>query len=240
MLGVKFDREISYKMFRNNPKDRLVRVADHNFYDVKPEPGKVYVVEGLFESPHFYEERVEEILKSIDFSSKEPNSDKYNFWKEKILTTPVSCFVHVRRGDYGACGLPIEATLEFMDEMRKQKPDVHFFVFTDQPEVVKDHFKDVKDASFVSDGNLSSIEEFYLMRLTKNGVLSNSTFAYWVTETNLNRKEGLFIAPSPRINKVYISNFRTPFGEENDKKTLLIFLERPYPKRWKTIDVHNW
>ena len=82
-----------------------------------------------------------------------------------------------------------------MKQMEEWVPDCHFFVFTNDPEWVKENYKQ---------GNITIVEgndedagyiDMYLMTQCKHYIMANSSFSWWGCYLN-SSKEKKVIAPS--------------------------------------------
>lgn len=138
------------------------------------------------------------------------------FWQQKTVSevpwlaglklTPetsdggVSCFVHVRRGDYlfwpspdFPAALEAEWYLSQMDKVRKRaNTRVRFLVFSDDPDFCQNAFADVPDIAIV---DARSDLSFLAMSHCHAGILSASTFSWWAAKLAAVDKPGPFIAP---------------------------------------------
>lgn len=112
-----------------------------------------------------------------------------------------SVAIHLRRGDYvnnakalakhGLCSLDYyqAAVSEF------QADNVSFFVFTDDPQWVKDNLE-LENAQFVSDEGFAQEVDFQLISLCKHQIIANSSFSWWAAHLNTNPTKKV-IAPVP-------------------------------------------
>lgn len=127
-------------------------------------------------------------------------------WLSSLKLTPetlegrVSCFVHVRRGDYlhwpspdFPAALDTEWYVEQMETIRERfgKP-VRFLVFSDDLDFCRVAFKDVSDVSIV---DAPSDYSFLAMSHCHAGILSASTFSWWAAKIASTDQAGPFIAP---------------------------------------------
>ena len=83
--------------------------------------------------------------------------------------------------------------------------DVHFFIFTNDKEWVRENFKTAGEMTFVDwNSGKNSFRDMELMSCCKHNVIANSSFSWWSAWLNEN-KEKEVIAP-----KVWFENIPTP------------------------------
>jgi hypothetical protein len=110
-----------------------------------------------------------------------------------------SAFLHVRRGDYtqGATnayhGMPtIEYYTAAVEYIRSRHGDVRFFVFSDEPEWVREKFPGFT----IIDHNAGSPhEDIWLMSCCKHSICANSSFSFWGAWLRGNDPNQAIIAP---------------------------------------------
>jgi len=104
-----------------------------------------------------------------------------------------SCSVHVRRGDYlikpfnsiyNICSQKYYKNSFEVVTSKIEKP--HYFIFTDDIEWTKKEFNNIENKTFISDYNLKNYQEFYLLSICKNHIISNSTFSFIAAWLNYN------------------------------------------------------
>jgi len=117
-------------------------------------------------------------------------------------------FLHFRKGDYSSFDvegfnpvLPAEYFRDAITALRKDFPDLHIVVLSDDIEASKEFLRGEPNMTFFPFGGLSS---FGAMVLARHGILSASTFSWWGSRLAYNRHGGgTFIAP------LYWMGFRT-------------------------------
>ena len=62
----------------------------------------------------------------------------------------------------------------------------HYFIFTDDIEWVKKEFNNIENKTFISDYKLKNYQEFYLLSICQNHIISNSTFSFIAAWLNFN------------------------------------------------------
>lgn len=111
----------------------------------------------------------------------------------------VSCFVHIRRGDYEShpspefsALLPSEWFVSQMQAMREHVSKVHFYIFSDDLGWVTRQFAHLPDATIL---DFDSRETFRFMSSCDAGILSPSTFSWWAAYFASQHSPLSFIAP---------------------------------------------
>lgn len=113
-----------------------------------------------------------------------------------------SVSIHIRRGDYaqnpktkeyhGLCPLSYyEQAIKTITE-KIEKP--HFYIFTDDPEWVKENLKINYNNTFVSGNDLKGPQELWLMSKCDHNIIANSSFSWWGAWLNQNKTKYV-IAP---------------------------------------------
>jgi hypothetical protein len=118
-----------------------------------------------------------------------------------------SVSLHVRRTDYvdeehihihNIC--TEKYYKDAIDKIRKQYPSAVFFIFTDDKEWCRDHFK---GPNFIvvelEEGEGTDIAEMTLMSRCKHHIIANSSFSWWAAWLN-DSPEKIVIAPQKWIN----------------------------------------
>lgn len=136
-----------------------------------------------------------------------------------------SVSIHIRRGDFTSQKnadlhgvIPIAFYLKAIEEIVKKISSLHFFIFSDDIEWVKENLNTRFPITYISKHiTTTGIEDFYLMTICKHNIIANSTFSWWAAWLNGN-KDKIVIAP-----KKFYNN--SPF----DYKDV-------YPTSWIVID----
>lgn len=161
-----------------------------------------YYIEGYWQSEQYFSDIEETIRKTYVFPELKQD------WQKELaqsMRETHSVSVHIRRGDYlnypnlnGICTLDYykNAMNYFRDRYQK---NVCFYIFTNDFEWAKSHFKD-EDCCFVQ-GNTGkeSYRDMQLMSLCEHNVIANSSFSWWGAWLNAN-KEKTVIAPEKWVN----------------------------------------
>lgn len=167
-----------------------------------------YMLRGNWINEKYFEDVKEELINTLCFPEI-TDSENLNIMKEINQSNSVS--LHIRRGDYvGSSMLKLEDDyyLNAVNYIAKKTGDknMRLFVFSDDSEYVKKHFKYLKNAVFVTNnkGN-NSFRDMQLMSMCKHNIIANSTFSFWGAYLNSN-KEKIVIAPKKAAN-FYINPF---------------------------------
>lgn len=169
-----------------------------------------YII-GVFQNAKMIEEVEQDVKRCFIFC---PFTDKRNQELEKEMATCNSVAIHVRKGkDYSqrvwyqnTC--PVEyyqkAILLISEKINCPK----FYVFTDNPTWVKEHFKDFS-YTLVEGNPISgwgSHFDMQLMSVCKHNIISNSTYSWWSAFLNAH-SEKIVVAPTVWFNPESCAEF---------------------------------
>ena len=155
-------------------------------------------LDGYWQNWKYFKDYKKEINKIFRF---EPfKSKKFNEIKKQILNKK-SVIIHFRRGDYKDkknkkifYQLGKDYYQEAIEVMKKKNKDLIFYVFSDEVDLAKDFFTFEKNLVFININNgYHSYRDMYLMSLSKNIIISNSTFSWWAAW--LGKNKNMIIAP---------------------------------------------
>ncbi|WP_394953803.1 alpha-1,2-fucosyltransferase [uncultured Helicobacter sp.] len=171
----------SYKRF-------LAKIAKH-----KPVFGdNTYIVHSYFQH-HYFADSIYACLQA-DFTLDRALSPRNKTLQTKILHTPDSVFLHIRRGDfleskhwqYKRLGSTYYNNA--IDTIKSRITNPHIFIFSNDIAWCKTFFLNSLESGvrenmcfeFV-EGNseTNAAEEMELMRSCKNAIIANSTFSWW-------------------------------------------------------------
>lgn len=136
------------------------------------------------------------------------------------IKSVIAVSVHIRRGDYvsnpvvnsvhGVCDLDYyQRAVKFLRSYL-QSEDLHFYVFSDDPEWVKQHMDFGPASTFVSHNNASkNYEDLRLMSACSHHIIANSSFSWW----------GAWLNPSQ--DKVVIAPKKWFQSEDLDSSTIV-------------------
>lgn len=187
-----------------------------------------YCIVGSFQSPRYFDDIRDEILK--DFVFKEEFLEKSKL-SEKIIKDKITVSVHFRRGDYLANSyyknifgeLPMSYYEEAYKIFNTKFPNASYFIFSDDIKWVKNNISIFKNATFIenSSSKKGMATDLFQMTICDHHIISNSTFAWWGAWLN-NKDKKFVVAPKMWVSKKY-------FGDKSIHPTDII------PENWKTI-----
>ena len=109
--------------------------------------------------------------------------------------------IHFRRGDYvdqpetnkthGTCTK--EYYQKAVDLMASRIVNPHFFLFSDEPEWIKENFSTAIPSTHVA--GYPGFIDMYLMGLCRHNIIANSSFSWWGAWLNIN-PDKIVIAPT--------------------------------------------
>nr|WP_321404905.1 alpha-1,2-fucosyltransferase [uncultured Desulfobacter sp.] len=156
---------------------------------------------GCWQSELYFKKQTPLIRKLFEF--KLPLSEQNMEIAHQIQKIPNSVSLHIRRGDYvdntsinknhGVCpNLYYEMAMQCID---KHIGSAVYFIFSDDPEWVKNNFK-IGGTHFFIDWNSGSesYNDMRLMSMCKHNILANSSFSWWGAWLNKN-EDKIVIAP---------------------------------------------
>ena len=164
-------------------------------------------LKGYWSSYKYFDDIREVLLE--DFSFKEEMNEENLRMCDLILSSESSVSLHVRRGDYVSLpnakkffrspyddGFYDKAISEI--ELRVNNPE--FFLFSDDPEWVKDNIKIKHKCTLVNiNKKNNNYWDMKLMSLCKHNIIANSSFSWWAAYLNRN-KDKIVCAPKVWFN----------------------------------------
>lgn len=168
-------------------------------------------IHGYFQSERYWQHVKEDIVRAF----KVRDEHLQTIPRDLVDFCGDSTFVHVRRGDYLATnGFHPTFDEEFYVNAAGEPGKVS--IFSDDVDWCQSLVKKFEERGFetclVSSLGLSDIQEFHLMTLCRDAVISNSTFSWWAAYLGPHQKNGKVSAP-----KVW-------FGEIGHKDTQDIYV----------------
>ena len=171
--------------------------ADLPYYD------NSYLI-GVFQNAKMVESISDEVRNAFMFN---PFTDEDNLSLEnKLINTP-SVGIHVRKGeDYrnrvwyqNTC--PLSYYMEAIKLIRKLVKNPQFFVFTDNPQWVKESFQGIEYTMILNNPKVGwgSHYDMQLMSYCHHNIISNSTYSWWGAFLNHN-SEKIVICPNAWFN----------------------------------------
>ena len=145
-------------------------------------------------------------------------SKNYARLKQEIELDPNSLCIHVRKNDYlnkNNSNIYSNITLDYYKKaislIKEKRKISNIHVFTDDILWVKKNLS-INNIVIINDYNLTTVEEFEIMKKYKNIIISNSTFSLWAALLNQNN-DNLVIAPENwfiKNNKIITEKLITP------------------------------
>ena len=198
------------------------KIQGRNFNLDMLKNNKNYYLEGYWQNPEYFEGIRKTILKNFSFPKLKNFEDSR---LQNKISDSESIAIHIRRGDYiknptinqfhGTCSL--EYYKKAAELIASKVTNAKFFLFTDDPNFVKDNFGFLPNTTLVSDSNRSDIDELNLMHSCKHFIIANSTFSWW----------GAWLSQHPE--KIVVAPKQWFKNVETNKKCKII------PKDWTRI-----
>ena len=150
---------------------------------------------------------IEELKDTFGKRPQEIMKDSVSWTTLQQIECCESVSIHVRRTDYltqehiKVHNLCSEKYYKNAIKMiRKQHPNAVFFIFTDDKEWCKEHFK---GPNFITvelpEGEFTDVADMILMSRCKHHIIANSSFSWWSAWLN-DAPEKMVIAPEKWIN----------------------------------------
>lgn len=166
---------------------------------------KPIYLDGYFQSEKYFKSIRNALLEEFKFPMlDEPN----NQIADRISTTANSVSLHVRRGDYlksskiGATHgiIPLSYYQKAIGDLKSKYNNITLFIFSDDPEWVKENLDRQGLDFFIVTGNLgeNSWKDMNLMSLCTHHIIANSSFSWWGAW--LAQKNGEKFAPAQWFN----------------------------------------
>jgi hypothetical protein len=180
-------------------------------------------IKGFIQNEKYFLDIANEIRQNFKLIT--PLDEKNKKIIEDIKNTE-SISLHIRRGDYltiakdyGSCSIEYyQKALEIIKE-KINAENLKAFIFTDDPEWVKENIKFDIDTYYVENNLGKGYFDLELMKNCKHNIIANSSFSWWGAWLNENPNK-IVIAPKPWLASV-----------ENDYELI--------PKSWIRIEEFN-
>ncbi|WP_026506372.1 alpha-1,2-fucosyltransferase [Butyrivibrio sp. MC2013] len=168
---------------------------------------------GFFLSNKYYADILDELADEFVFPEhSDPEGQRANEELMREMESRPSCSVHLRRGDYLTepqnfalfGNISTDAYYKAaMDYVAEKDPDVHFYIFSNDPDYCKEVYSDKARYTIVTgNSGKDSLLDMQLMTKCKYNICANSTFSFW--GARLNR----------RADKVMIRTFKMRNNQE--------------------------
>lgn len=181
---------------------------------------------GYYQNPLYikqYENDIKEMFTTLADEYKYQLDEKNQNLIKEMQSHKNSVVINIRLGDFIAikahnvCGWQYyHKAMKIFENME----DVHYYIFSDDIEGAREHFKTDKPHTFVDINPMLDCHlNLILSSSAKHNIVSNSTFAIWAGMLNKN-PDKIVVRPSEYIMDIKDS-------------------ERIYPKEWIKIDTSN-
>jgi hypothetical protein len=165
----------------------LTRVAEAHFHfdpAILAAGDNVYLA-GYFQSEKYFHDQAD-ILR-LDFTLRPEIEVCLNQELLAAMERSASISLHIRRGDYvhhaetnrffGVCSP--QYYQRCMEHMATQIRNPVFFLFSDDPDWVKENLRLWHPGILVSNGRLKDYEELWFMSRCRHHIIANSSFSWW-------------------------------------------------------------
>jgi hypothetical protein len=199
------------------------KIGNHHFKFIYDEPKFSFteipfkdemIIRGYFQSDKYFLENKKEII-DLFHIPEDSKTKVLNFFNQKKVSGTTTC-VHVRRGDYLKFNdFHSVCNQNYYNQAINLISDSTFILISDDMEWVKKNFNSENFIMFESN---NEIDDFTLMTMCDNVIISNSSFSWWGSYLNKNKNKKV-IAPNRW------------FGPSGHKD-----IEDVYPKDWIRLD----
>jgi hypothetical protein len=169
---------------KHAPMSRVVERHFH-FDPAILEAGDNVYLDGYFQSEKYFLDQAEIIRR--DFTLRRELEFRLNRDLLPQVQQCESVSLHVRRGDFafhketnqfhGLC--PPEYYRRCLEHVAAQVRNPVVFLFSDEPDWVRDNFHLTQPVTLVSNGRLQDYEELLLMSHCRHHIIANSSFSWW-------------------------------------------------------------
>lgn len=157
-------------------------------------------ISGYFACEKYYEDILPRLRQEIRFPK---SRDRRNEAMAQEMEQSASVSVHIRRGDYknpeNAAMFGNICTPAYYQTaiavMKEKVGDARFYLFSDDPEYVRTHFKGEKFIVVDINRGENSFFDMWLMSRCKHNICANSTFSFWGARLNGNENK-IMIRPT--------------------------------------------
>jgi hypothetical protein len=188
----------------------------HYKFDSQLERAPTFATQNLYLIGYWQSYRYFESIKKIlqaEISPKIPLDAHYQNYLKQILAS-TSAMVHIRRGDYvhlasaskvhGFIGLNYYE--RGMTTLLERNPDIHFFVFSDDPDWAKENLPYQERITFIQslENSDAVIQELELMTHCQDHLIANSSLSWWAAWLGKS-SNNIVICPSHWTNDLTIN-----------------------------------
>lgn len=215
VFGIKFgkiDRLLTYLIQYRKFKKHFVKLCiEKAYYEYDPtvfafrssQPIKHFM--GYWQNEEYFASVKDIIRHNFSFDQRR-FSRRTNEVADQLATLDNSVSLHIRRGDYYSnpeayalhgdiCST--EYYRAAIDLVQSKVADAKFYIFSDEPEWVKENFKMLSSATYI-DWNLGldAWQDMALMSRCAHHIIANSSFSWWGAWLAAPQPDKIIIAPS--------------------------------------------
>jgi hypothetical protein len=179
---------------------------DQDVFHLKNAASRNIYLAGYWQA-YAYIDAIKEILKG-EFKTKAPLFHFYQTYLDQIQSQE-SVMVHIRRGDYVHSKaasqfhgvLPLQYYEQAIHALQNTKPNLQFFIFSDDLQWAKDSLQGNFQKTFIEHAPHADAvaHELQLMRACDHHIIANSSLSWWGAWLKKN-PHGLVYAPNHWIN----------------------------------------
>lgn len=203
--------------FLGKMKRKLNPASDKHFYETDMYHPEIFsftdrYLEGHWACEKYYHDIMPLLREKIRFPE---SGNPQNIRTMERMEQENSVSVHIRRGDYldpenagmfgGICTDAYYETA--MNYVREQLPDTHFYMFSDDPAYLKEHFQGAEYTIVDWNRGADSFFDCELMSSCRANICANSTFSFWGARLN-GREDKITIRPAKHKNSQVIDPVR--------------------------------
>ncbi|GAB3899472.1 alpha-1,2-fucosyltransferase [Spirosoma agri] len=193
------------KLAPNRTLKPLFEFLEESQFHVEPRVLKAkssfIITDGCWQSEDYFSDCADVIRKELTF--KRQTGETFDYYKEIIRQAEIPVSLHIRRGDYvshpefsqsfGFLGL--DYYQQAIPLLLNQFPTAKFFIFSDDPDWVKQNLTLNVPHEFVTNaGSEADLDDLQLMGLCYHHIIANSSFSWWGAWLNP-RTDKVVIAP---------------------------------------------
>ena len=208
-----FLRKVYYKLVpAKNPRFVESAMYHPELWDFVSD-GKDHYLEGYFACEKYYADILPKLRedirfpKSLSFAGEDSQAARKNRETAERMANEHAVSIHIRRGDYLDAvnremfgGICTEAYYQAAMEVIKQRvPDAHFYIFSDDQDYVKEHYRGPEYSHVDWNTGKDSFYDIYLMSCCRHNICANSTFSFWGARLNGN-EDKIMIRPAKHKN----------------------------------------
>lgn len=167
----------------------------------------ISIYSGYWQTEQYFKQIKPLIKEAFKFNTNQLNKRSKQI--EKFIRSNISISIHIRRGDYltkknqaiygNICTPDYYKDAISQIQARLYQEDLHYFIFSDDPEWVKKNIK-LRNATIIDwNTGSDSWQDMYLMSICDHNIIANSTFSWWGAWLN-EHENPIIIAPYRWLN----------------------------------------